>query len=189
MLPTSETRGRLLLFWAYRHRLVPRAVNTWNASLAFRWSDAGWTGPSRNNPGSLDHGDSVCRLSRRLEPTLSAVTAAVVGGVINLAVWFGLQRDLSKPWHDRLVRHPRRASLHLAEWFAGKGILRVEWPTGEAVLKSESTHPSGGAVRFRLPEMSNNRTRRSPEFVVRDYVHLTIQTQGPRGDHPNGLEF
>jgi hypothetical protein len=72
-------------------------VNTWNASLAFRWSDAGWTGPSRNNPGSLDHGDSVCRLSRRLEPTLSAVTAAVVGGVINLAVWFGLHVIFPSP--------------------------------------------------------------------------------------------
>src|SRR6476660_1675383 len=40
-----------------------------NAPLAFRRSDAGWTRASRNNPGSLDHGDAVRRLSRRLEPS------------------------------------------------------------------------------------------------------------------------
>src|ERR1700730_8028657 len=97
MLPTSETRGRLLLFWAYRHRLVSRQ----------HVERITWTGPSRNNPGSLDHGDSVCRLSRRLEPTLSAVTAAVVGGVINLAVWFGLHVIFPSPgtidWFAHLV--------------------------------------------------------------------------------------
>src|ERR1700680_3452395 len=48
-----------------------------NASLAFRRSDAGWTRPSRNDPGSLDHGDSIRGLSRWLEP--SGTVAASTG--------------------------------------------------------------------------------------------------------------
>jgi hypothetical protein len=42
-----------------------------------------------------------------LTTTLSAVTAAVVGVVLNLAVWLGLH-VIFPPWHGRLVRHPRR---------------------------------------------------------------------------------
>ena len=67
-------------------------------------------------------------------------------------------------------------------------LISEEKAVLEGALKSESIHPIGGAVRFRLPEALNSRTRRSPESVVQDYA-LTTQTQGLRGGHPNGPEF
>ena len=54
-------------------------------------------------------------------------------------------------------------------------LISEEKAVLEGALKSESIHPIGGAVRFRLPEALNSRTRRSPESVVQDYAYLTTQ--------------
>ncbi|MEA3147788.1 MAG: hypothetical protein QOI53_3374 [Verrucomicrobiota bacterium] len=53
------------------------------------------------------------------------------------------------------------------------------------VLKSELALPSDGAVRFRLPGMSNNQKRQSQGSVGQDYALLRAQTQVPRDDRPN----
>src|ERR1700693_2102441 len=64
-------------FWRGLRSVALRgAASRPNASLAFRRSNAGWTRSSRNNPGSLDHGDAVRRFSRRLEPPRTVASPA-----------------------------------------------------------------------------------------------------------------
>ena len=124
-------------------------------TIGFPPVNAGWTRSSRNNPGSLDHGNSVRRLSggwchpgllppllaatigalvttwttftpcflwiflggpyieklrgnEALTTTLSAVTAAVVGVVLNLAVWFSLHVIFPGDGTVDLFAHTRR---------------------------------------------------------------------------------
>src|ERR1700738_3379363 len=57
------------LRWGLCSVALRGATSRPNAPLALRRSDAGWTRSSGNNSGSLDHGDSIRRLSWRLEPS------------------------------------------------------------------------------------------------------------------------